>query len=261
MFGESLTFLWIFISIIGILLFLGIIFIIARAVSDNDWRYRTPETKGKAGEQYVTVVIGSTIPNEQYVFNDYVLKIKDDTTQIDHIVVNKRGVFVIETKNYAGRIYGTETQQEWTQVLNYGKTKNRFLNPIKQNVGHINKLKLVLGNVHFRSVVVFVKADIDNVNADNVIPLYRLENVLYSGEEVLTEAQILHINEVLSRRNCREEVTNEEHVNNIRQKQVRVANNTCPYCNKELVLKEGKFGQFLGCPNYPRCKYTKKLGE
>ena len=48
------------------------------------------------------------------------------TSQIDHIVINSEGVFVIETKNYAGRIYGNDNQLEWTQVLVYGKVKNKL---------------------------------------------------------------------------------------------------------------------------------------
>lgn len=111
----------------------------------------------------------------------------------------------------------------------------------------------------FHSIVVFVQGNIENLKTDKVIPVYQITQVLDSGEEVLTEAQIVHINEVLEKRNCRTEVSNAEHVQNIRIKQERVENNLCPYCNKELVLKTGKYGQFYACPNYPKCKYTKRI--
>ena len=225
----------------------------------KDYPTQTAEEKGKDGELCVRCEIGITVPYKKYVFNDYVLKIGDDTAQIDHIVVTRRGVFVIETKNYSGQIYGSENDREWTQVLNFGGKKNSLFNPIMQNEGHIKKLKLVLGDIPFRSVIVFVQANIENLKTDKVIPINRLGQVLNSGDEVLTEAQIVHINEVLSRRNCREQVSDVEHVNNIKVKQERVANNLCPYCGKDLVLKDGKYGQFLGCPNYPKCKYTKKI--
>ncbi len=32
----------------------------------------------------------------------------------------------------------------------------------------------------------------------------------------------------------------------------------CPKCRHPLTLREGKFGQFWGCTNYPACKYTRK---
>ncbi|HIP93120.1 MAG TPA: hypothetical protein EYH39_01775, partial [Desulfurobacteriaceae bacterium] len=35
----------------------------------------------------------------------------------------------------------------------------------------------------------------------------------------------------------------------------------CPKCNSYLVIREGKFGKFLGCLNYPKCKYTEKYDE
>ncbi|MFH9458588.1 topoisomerase DNA-binding C4 zinc finger domain-containing protein, partial [Staphylococcus ureilyticus] len=36
-------------------------------------------------------------------------------------------------------------------------------------------------------------------------------------------------------------------------------NEKCPRCNHELVVRTGKNGQFLGCSNYPNCKYTKNI--
>ena len=77
---------------------------------------KKPETRGKRGENKVKWVIGETIENEQYVINDFILSNNGSTSQIDHVVINPRGVFVIETKNYSGEIYGSENQREWTQV-------------------------------------------------------------------------------------------------------------------------------------------------
>src|SRR5262249_4366741 len=35
---------------------------------------------------------------------------------------------------------------------------------------------------------------------------------------------------------------------------------TCPSCSEgQLSLKLGKFGAFIGCSNYPDCKFTRKL--
>ena len=55
------------------------------------------------------------------------IKSKNKTHQIDHVIVSSKGIFSVETKNYSGRIYGEDNQKEWTQVLNYGKVKNKFL--------------------------------------------------------------------------------------------------------------------------------------
>jgi len=35
----------------------------------------------------------------------------------------------------------------------------------------------------------------------------------------------------------------------------------CPNCGKKLIMRKGKYGKFIGCSNYSRCKYTKNLGD
>ena len=54
------------------------------------------------------------------------------------------------------------------------------------------------------------------------------------------------------------EVTNKEHIKNVRDTQENIKNNICPRCNGSLVLKNGKYGQFYGCSNYPKCNFTLK---
>ena len=94
------------------------------------------------------------LPDEYHVMDDVMLKTTNGTTQIDHIVVSKYGVFAIETKNYCGEIYGNDNTQEWKQIIvtdvTYPKkpwktytyvTKNQFYNPVKQAVGHMYRIK------------------------------------------------------------------------------------------------------------------------
>ena len=35
----------------------------------------------------------------------------------------------------------------------------------------------------------------------------------------------------------------------------------CPECGNELVYRNGRFGRFISCSNYPSCKYTKSEEE
>ena len=79
------------------------------------------------------------------IINDLIVLIGNTTSQIDHIVINPRGVFVIETKNYSGRIYGRGFDKQWTQVLAYGKVKKKLYSPLFQNKVHIYRLKEILG--------------------------------------------------------------------------------------------------------------------
>lgn len=88
----------------------------------------SPESKGKRGENYVAKILGDTIIGEQYVINNLLFQNeKGQSCQIDHVFINKFGIWVIETKNYAGTIYGQENQREWTQVLAHSMKLTNFI--------------------------------------------------------------------------------------------------------------------------------------
>lgn len=151
--------------VIGIILIVLVVaFIVWQAIRN------TPEHKGKEGELHVHNTLAQ-LPPDYTILDDVVLKTNSGTTQIDHVVVSRYGVFAIETKNYRGDIYGNDDRQQWTQVIvtdvTYMKkwyktytyvTKNRFYNPVKQSVSHANAIKRTLGawpNLKVVPIVVF----------------------------------------------------------------------------------------------------------
>lgn len=217
---------------------------------------KRPETRGKRGENRVKCIIGETIENEQYVINDLIVSNNGNTTQIDHIVINPRGVFVIETKNYSGEIYGSENQREWTQVLAYGNVKNKLYNPLKQNATHVYIVKRIVGNLPIHSLVVFVQNNTYHIDANNVIPLSELKRTLSSGVSVLTVRQMETAYSLLLA--SKTEISTKEHVENIKEQQWNVEHGICPRCGGKLVLRKGKYGEFWGCSNYPKCRFIKK---
>ena len=81
---------------------------------------------------------------------------KDGTSEIDVLVAHKKGIYVIESKNYSGWIFGSENQQQWTQMLNKN-TKEKFYNPVKQNKTHIKALSeyLQIEPSKMKSYIVF----------------------------------------------------------------------------------------------------------
>jgi hypothetical protein len=97
---------------------------------------------GFFGESAVKRIL-SRLPKDEYeILNDILIANGDNTSQIDHIVVSLYGIFIIETKNYSGWILGDERAKKWTQVLY--KHKFSFVNPIRQNYGHIIAIKSLL---------------------------------------------------------------------------------------------------------------------
>lgn len=219
---------------------------------------RSPRGRGIIGELRVRLMLGKTKPGEQYVINDLMLKVGDGkTSQIDHIVINPNGVFVIETKNYSGRIYGSEEQLEWTQVLRYGKVKHKLYNPVRQNRTHIYRLsKFLSKKIKITSAVVFVQGNTQFINASEVYTLGGLKRLLNTEQYHLTKKQMEKIYEKLLK--VQSTVDLDEHIENIRVLQAEIADNVCPRCGKPLVLRSGRYGNFYGCSGYPSCKFTKK---
>lgn len=223
--------------------------------------FRDPISKGKQGENLVANILGDTIPGEQYVINDLLFAVGNgQSCQIDHIYINKYGIWVIETKNYSGKIYGNANANKWTQVLAYGKEKNKFYNPIKQNQTHIYRLSnyLKVKGV-FNNVVVFLfDANITDVKAD-VYAIERLHTIKTQVTKItLSVEQMERYYKLLLQLKSTATVSEEEHVSNIYDTQQKIANGVCPRCGGKLVLRKGKYGMFYGCTNYPKCKFTKK---
>lgn len=118
--------------------------------------WNSPKQKGTRGERTVATRLRQGLPEEYIILNDVYLPLADGTTtQIDHIVVSQYGIFVVETKNYSGWIFGNENSAQWTQSI-YRK-KSRFQNPLRQNYLHICALseRLGLDKSFFHSVVAF----------------------------------------------------------------------------------------------------------
>ena len=227
--------------------------------------FQTPVGKGVIGEWIVRFFIGKTREKpgrEQFVVNDVILQTEDGkTAQIDHILINSRGVFVIETKNYSGRIYGHENQLQWTQVLAYGKVKNKVYNPVKQNATHIYRLKETVGvKTPFYSMIVFVKGNTKWVESDKVVDLYGIKRfILSKPNHSLAVDEMRRIYDILVKVKHNKGVTKKEHVQNINKMLNGIDNNICPRCGGSLVVRKSQKGDFMGCYNYPKCKFTKKV--
>ena len=226
--------------------------------------FKSSVGKGIVGEIIIKALIGKQSEEtgkEQFVIHNFLLQLDNGkTSQTDHVLINSEGVFVIETKNYSGRIYGDDFQKEWTQVLNYGKVKNRFYSPIKQNYTHLCRIKNLLpDNVPIFSVVVFVKGNISYIKSDSVYTPWSFSKRIKSRRNrTLSLDEMKKIYNILTDHNKSKIISNHEHVQNIRHTQEEIENNICPRCQGTLVVRHGKNGDFIGCSNYPNCRFTKK---
>jgi hypothetical protein len=118
------------------------------------WPFRTFQNSGEA---LVSRVLLSHFPTPDYhLMNHVTIRMDDGTTQIDHVLVSRFGVFVIETKDFSGWIFGSATDKTWTQV--YFRRRSKFQNPILQNYRHVCAVQGILDFLPpeaVKSVVVF----------------------------------------------------------------------------------------------------------
>lgn len=115
--------------------------------------------KGILGETVINVAMWLKLDKDVYHrLNNVTLPLTNGgSTQIDHVIVSVYGIFVIETKNYKGWIFGNENQRQWTQVFPNGR-KYKFQNPLRQNYLHIKTLAdlLDLEMSYFHSMIAFI---------------------------------------------------------------------------------------------------------
>jgi hypothetical protein len=113
--------------------------------------------KGLTGEYLICKYLSSLEGKKRFLINCYIPKDNNTTTEIDIILLHSSGIYVFESKNYSGWIFGSESQQQWTQTFQSRK-KERFYNPIMQNNTHIKWLMRLLPEFDisvFHSVIVF----------------------------------------------------------------------------------------------------------
>lgn len=270
-----------------------------------------PTIKGYLGEERIQNLLHK-LGEEYTVFNDLYVEKEDGTTaQIDHVVISRYGIFIIETKNYTGWIFGDEKKRNWTQVIY--KKKSRFYNPILQNKNHVKALKDFLQfDGPYHSIIVFSDSAefkfehpfttaqvIHNKQLAHLIKAYneqvidpfsvnRINNELKKlqqsneqNKKQLKKQHVENINKQLTKKsssnatvNKRVKIVNDtnnvvqgEHLNSEKNPQlkgelaIQLANSAglkCERCGGELILRKGKFGEFYGCSNFPKCRYTKE---
>lgn len=122
--------------------------------------FETIHNPGKYGEYLVYKELRAYEKDGgRFLFNCYLPKDDGTTSEIDVILIHSTGIFVVESKNYSGWIFGNEKSRMWTQTLPNGRgrsIKERFYNPIMQNKTHIKWLKNQVGNnIPVYSVIAF----------------------------------------------------------------------------------------------------------
>lgn len=235
-------------------------FSILIAVLKSNW------FKGIFGEFVVNLSAKLMLNNNEYhLIKNVTLPTETGTTQIDHIIVSRFGVFVVETKNMQGWIFGSSNQKTWTQQIY--KHKNKFQNPLRQNYKHIKTLEALLGlnKNKFYSVIVFIGGStFKTVMPDNVTSGFGYIRYIKSKKMfVLSDHEVVDIVlQIQGEMFSRSLKTNREHVRHVKSAVAeKNAGRSCPKCGGQMVMREAKKGpnkgnNFWGCTNYLKCRGT-----
>ncbi len=201
--------------------------------------------------------------------NNVTLETGNGTTQIDHVIVSRFGVFVVEAKNYQGWIFGGENQAEWTQSLPGGK-KFRFQNPLRQNYRHIKALSEFLGlpEDRFHSVVMFWgESQFKTPMPPNVLSrgyatyIKGKASVLFSDEEVEQMVGALQTGRMPAGL-IKGLETRKAHLESLKAR--HSSTTQCPKCGSALAERTAKSGsragmKFLACTAFPKCRFTRDI--
>lgn len=175
----------------------------------------------------------------------------------------------METKNITGWIFGDANQKQWTQVI-YGE-KFKIQNPLRQNFGHVKAIQTILGIPQYQihSAVVFVgDVEFKTPIPDRVFLGVRgLTKYIKSFDtEYLAENEVEKVVSLLQVKSLdRSNKTRKQHIHNLKTMRARAkTGKLCPNCGAELVERVAKRGsntgsKFLGCSDYPKCRFTKNL--
>jgi len=218
--------------------------------------------RGWIGEKKTTFRMWYSLDANTYRrFHNVIVLGKSGTTQIDHLLVSVYGLFIVETKNKTGWIFGSENQAKWTQTLY--KKKYSFQNPLRQtfrqNIVLSEYLRIDESIIH--TAVYFV--------GDCTFKTRMPANVMKSGlgryirqyrKCILSPEEANRIVLMLERHVAESSITRRDHVRSLHARHTSITK--CPRCGSKLVKRTARKGPnagstFIGCADYPRCRFTK----
>lgn len=249
------------------------------AIRSAEQSYNTPERKGARGERRVHNALSSVLNESEYrVLSDLILPLAGSTTQLDHLVLSRFGIFVIETKNMSGWIFGSADQPKWTQVQKGGKRRS-FQNPLRQNHAHVKAVESILevDPKFLHNFVVFTgsaepKSDMPQNVAWGLRDLGKLigarRKIIFSDIQLNTFAAKLR-GQALENNSA----VRSQHLQNLEKKvaaksvkqftgsSAPLSQALCPKCGGEMVKRANrKTGDpFWGCVKFPKCRGTRTV--
>lgn len=190
---------------------------------DSEW-------KGRRGERLVEKelrLVGLLGRKGKILKNVYLPASGEETSEVDVIYISQKGIFIIESKNYSGWIFGDEKDKNWTVSLQ-NRQKFKFYNPILQNKTHLKWMRKFVGDdVPLFSIVAFSERcelkrvtvrseDVRVIKRDRLYATIR--SIWKSVPDALDEEEVNALRDKLYPLTQVDKATKEAHVAKIREK-------------------------------------------
>jgi len=202
--------------------------------------------RGWFGEKKTTFMMWLDLRKDVYRrFHNVIIPAKNGSAQVDHVLVSPFGLFIVETKNKKGWIFGSGDDAKWTQVI-YGR-KYPFQNPLRQTYRQKKILAeyLELDEFKIHTVVYFVgDCTFKTRLPDNVIGSRLGTYVKRFQERVLSAHEINRILHKLERHVSESSLTTRDHVQSLRER--HCSTTVCPKCGSKLVERMARKGPHSG---------------
>ena len=220
--------------------------------------------KGWFGEKKTQFSLWVSLNRRVYCrYHDLIIPTHNGTAQLDHVLVSPFGIFIVETKNLRGWIYGDPAQSRWTQVL--FRKKNQFQNPLRQTYRQMKVLSeyLNVSEVTIHPVIAFVGACEFKTEMPPNVRRSGVGGYIKSFTQVVyDENQLKLIQFGMERLAVATDLSASDHLRSLRER--HNSKTVCPRCGSDLVTRTVKRGrnegsQFLGCQAYPKCRFTRDI--
>lgn len=213
---------------------------------------------GWFGEHWVKKEL-KKLPKDKYkILNDVMISINDRMPQIDHIVVSEYGIFVIETKQYNGYFTGGKYDKKWVR---HGIKKYYYTNPIRQNYGHVMSICELLNldkSKVFNIICIPSDAKLKIEHDGELTRYFTIVDKINSYKDKIIDNPDVYYQKI-KESNITSKKLRKEHDEYVKKLKTDFDDTMCPKCGGKLVERKGEYGPFIGCSNYPKCKYTEKI--
>ena len=194
------------------------------------------------------------LPKDKYiVLSDIVIKSTRKAHKIDNVIISSYGIFIIKYLDVSGKIYGDDREEQWIELTD--KKKKYFDNPVKENHSCIRVLSEILdldSNYFISIITVPNDAVVCTETKDKITQVELLDDTIKTYRKEVIKYGLVEIKKILLKSNITFEGSfPTPHREN--------DHNTCPKCGSKLVVRKGKYGEFIGCTNYPKCKFTREI--